>query len=69
MSDPNNSGVARLPEVEDLTGLSRSSIYRLESLNLFPPRLKLGPRAVGWSRESIERWCKSRTAVRPEQGA
>jgi Predicted transcriptional regulator len=30
------SGVARLPEVEQVSGLSRSSIYRLEASGDFP---------------------------------
>lgn len=62
-------GVARLPEVERISGLSRSSIYRLEQVNMFPPRLKLGPRAVGWSRESVHAWCESRRQVRSEHAA
>lgn len=44
-------GVARLPEVQHLSGMSRSSIYRLESLGQFPKRVKLSQRAVGWQRE------------------
>lgn len=57
-----SSGVARLAEVEQLTGLSRSSIYRLESNReiQFPKRVKLGQRAVGWPREAVLAWCRSR---------
>lgn len=56
------SGVARLAEVEQLTGLSRSSIYRLEADDeiRFPKRVKLGPRAVGWPREAVLNWCRTR---------
>ncbi len=54
------SGVARLPEVEHLTSMSRSSIYRLEALGQFPSRVKLGERAVGWRRESVHEWLESR---------
>lgn len=66
MSEAN--GVARLPEVEQLTGLSRSSIYRLERLEAnsqiqFPKRVKLGPRAVGWPREAVLDWCANRPSA------
>jgi len=54
------SGVARLPEVEQVSGLSRSSIYRLEASGEFPRRVKLGPRAVGWPREAVLNWCRTR---------
>lgn len=53
------TGVARLPEVEQVTGLSRSSIYRLEASG-FPKRVKLGQRAVGWPREAVLNWCRTR---------
>ena len=63
------SGVARLPEVERLTSMSRSSIYRLEALGQFPSRVKLGERAVGWPRESIKAWCDSRPRAGSQQAA
>ena len=46
----------RLPEVMDMTGLSRSSIYLRISTNEFPKPVKLGRRAVGWPEESIIAW-------------
>lgn len=62
-------GIARLEEVERLSGMSRSSIYRLESRGQFPSRVKLGERAVGWSRESVRAWCQSRPSARSERAA
>ncbi|WP_255209611.1 AlpA family phage regulatory protein [Sulfitobacter donghicola] len=38
----------RRPAVELMTGLSRSTIYRQISGEVFPKPLKLGKRAVGW---------------------
>jgi prophage regulatory protein len=55
-------GLARLPEVEQVTGLSRSSIYRLEAHG-FPKRVKLGQRAVGWPREAVLHWCANRPSA------
>lgn len=50
----------RLPEVMVRTGLSRSTIYRLESLNQFPRRISLSARSVAWSLEEIDRWITER---------
>lgn len=62
MSDA--SGVLRLPQVEMLIGMSRSSIYRLERLGRFPERVKISDRAVGWRRDQLERWLASRPTAR-----
>jgi prophage regulatory protein len=43
----------RLREVERITGLSKSSIYRLEALGLFPKRVKLSERASAWKASEV----------------
>ena len=48
--------IYRLPEVMDMTGISRSSIYLRISTNEFPKPVKLGRRAVGWPEDSIIAW-------------
>ena len=48
--------IYRLPEVINMTGLSRSSIYLRVSTNEFPKPIKIGRRAVGWPEESIITW-------------
>jgi prophage regulatory protein len=48
--------IYRLPEVMDMTGLSRSSIYLRVSTNEFPKPVKIGRRAIGWPEESIIAW-------------
>ena len=48
--------IYRLPDVMNITGLSRSSIYLRISTNEFPKPVKLGRRAVGWPEESIIAW-------------
>lgn len=53
-------GILRLPEVIRLTGLSRSSIYRLESLGQFPSRVKLSESASGWRSEEVQEWINTR---------
>lgn len=44
----------KLPEVQDRTGKSRSSIYQGINKGTFPKPIKLGPRAVGWIEAEIE---------------
>ena len=56
--------VLRLPEVRQVTGLNRSSIYALESNNHFPKRLKLGQRSVGWLESEIRNWVAARAEQR-----
>ena len=46
----------RRTEVERITGLSRSEIYRRISDGDFPKPIQLGKRAVAWSQAAIEQW-------------
>ena len=48
--------IYRLPDVMNLTGLSRSSIYLRISEQQFPKPIKLGRRAVGWPEDTIIAW-------------
>lgn len=54
--------------VEAVTGLSRSSVYRLAAAGQFPKPISLGPRAVGWRADEIDRWIEERTAARDGMG-
>jgi len=50
----------RLPAVEDLVGLKRSTLYRLIQEGKFPPPVSIGARAVAWQSSLIETWIESR---------
>ena len=50
----------RLPEVQDRTGLSRSTIYVRLNQGRFPRPVSLGSRAVGWIEEEVEEWIRER---------
>lgn len=50
----------RRKQVEQITGLSRSSIYAMMADGGFPRQKKIGRRAVAWRREEIEDWVNSR---------
>jgi prophage regulatory protein len=52
--------VVRLPAVCRMTGLGRSTIYRMEAIGRFPQRIKLGLRAVGWMESEVQAWLTMR---------
>ena len=47
----------RLPQVKELTCLSKSSIYRLIEVGDFPRQVSLGARSVVWVKSQVEDWC------------
>jgi prophage regulatory protein len=53
----------RLPEVLHLTGLSRSTIYRMEGRGEFPKRRQLGASCVGWDFAEVLGWIDSRSGA------
>lgn len=64
--------VLMFPEVAQLTGYSRPSIYRLERAGRFPRRVKLGQGyggKVGFYADEIATWLASRTAEAVVSGA
>ena len=54
----------RLPEVISRTGYRRTSIYEKISEGTFPAPIKLGPRAVTWVSEEVEKRMDERVAER-----
>ena len=48
--------ILRRKQVEDRTGLSRSTIYLYIHEGTFPKPISLGARAVGWLEHEIEEW-------------
>ena len=52
--------IIRLPEVKELTGLSRSTIYQRIAQGTFPQAVNLGGRAVGWVEVEIQEWLMDR---------
>jgi prophage regulatory protein len=57
--------IIRLKDVLAITGLSRSTIYDKQDPKstrfdpLFPKKVKLGARAVGWLKGEVEAWIDS----------
>lgn len=52
--------IIRRQKVEEITGLSRSEIYRREALGEFPQRVNLGARAVGWVADEVYQFIEQR---------
>ena len=53
----------RLPMVMRMTGLGRTTIYRLIANQKFPSPVRLGPRAIAWRRSDLDRWSEARPVV------
>ena len=56
----------RWPRVRQLTGLSRSTVWRLEKNGQFPARRKLSANSVGWSLIELQAWMQSRNVAAPQ---
>ncbi|WP_319641007.1 AlpA family transcriptional regulator [Pseudoalteromonas sp. A3] len=50
----------RMKEVVRMTGLSRSTLYRLQQLEEFPKAVNLGCRSVAWVRSDINDWIREK---------
>jgi len=46
--------------VTEFTGKSKQTIYRWESQNLFPKRIRLGANSVAWLESDVRAWLESR---------
>ena len=55
--------ILRLPHVLALTGLGRSSIYRLVAQGDLAAPVRLSARAIGWHRSTICQWLGSRRST------
>ena len=54
----------RLPAVLRMTGLGRSTVYRMIAQDKFPRPVRIGERAVAWRQSDLERW----SGARPSSG-
>lgn len=49
----------RISELMEMTGLSMSTLMRMERTGRLPRRRKISTQAMGWLSEEIEAWMKS----------
>jgi predicted DNA-binding transcriptional regulator AlpA len=52
--------ILRTSDVTRLTGLSRTTLWRLERQGTFPRRIRLGLNSVGWREEEVQNWVETR---------
>jgi prophage regulatory protein len=55
----------RFAAVRDRTGLSRSTIWRLERKGLFPRHVNASVNIVAWLEEDVSAWIRARTEQEP----
>jgi len=58
------SRLMRLPEVVQLTGVSRSTIYRWMANGEFPKQISLGGKTVAWLESDVDDWIQLRIGNR-----
>jgi prophage regulatory protein len=58
------SRILREREVKHVTGLSRVTRWRLERRGLFPKKVRLTERCIGWQEAEIMAWLRSRSEAR-----
>jgi len=56
----NPDKIIRTKEVLELSGLSRTTLWRLEKKGQFPARLPLSAGSVGWRLKEIKSWMDTR---------
>ena len=61
--DSQTAHFLRIAVVIRLTGLGRSTIYRLIAEEKFPSPVRLAKRAIAWRRADLERWSEGRPTV------
>ena len=66
---PQRNRLIRLREVIALTGLSRSTILRLEAQARFPLHVRVGEASIAWVEDEVLQWIAERIAARDAQRA
>lgn len=55
--------ILRSPEVREITGLSKTTLWRMEKENNFPRRVQFGKSSVGWNSMEVQQWVRLRGRV------
>ncbi|WP_081074734.1 helix-turn-helix transcriptional regulator [Burkholderia cepacia] len=66
-NDDGTRTILRRRQVEQCTGLSRSTIYKRMRDGTFPPAIPLGGRMVGWRAADIEQFLVNPARYRASQ--
>ena len=60
-----NERFLRLPDVERMTGLRKSTIYELMTRGEFPGRHAVGPKIVIWLESEVRAWMAAKLTADP----
>ena len=63
--DLNNRRLLRLPQVLELVGSGRSTLYAMVDRGEFPPPVRIGARAVAWRARDVQAWLENRPPAGP----
>lgn len=61
--------ILRLKAVLNLTGLTRTTLYRRMQEGTFPKNVQISPRCVGWRESAIKDWSRNPMSFSAESGA
>jgi predicted DNA-binding transcriptional regulator AlpA len=59
---PSQPRLLRFPDVRARTGLSRSTVWRLERQGAFPRHRRISANVVAWLEAEVSEWIRSRVA-------
>ncbi len=65
----NEPTLFRRPQVQQRTGLSRTTLYEYIKDGAFPAPVRLGARAVGWLESEVSEWIHARVKLTRQGGA
>ena len=68
MTETFQDGFVRFDEVKKLTGLSRTTTWRMERAGDFPQRRQLSANTTGWLKSEILTWCANRPRIARRKG-
>ncbi|MDY0743391.1 AlpA family phage regulatory protein [Paucibacter sp. R3-3] len=60
LTDSAIEALLRMPTVRRLTGLGRSTIYKMIAEDKFPKPVRIGERAVAWRESELNHWSQAR---------
>lgn len=63
LQSPREPAFLRRKDVQNRTGLARSTIYLCIQQGAFPKPVTLGPRAVGWLESEVSAWITERVRI------
>jgi prophage regulatory protein len=58
--DRDSFGIIREKELSQRLGISSATLSRWERSGLFPKRIKVGIRMVGWRSSAVDQWLSER---------